>query len=153
MTHLVRMFTEQRRLQEELGVDIIGMNDQARIEYLKTMYIGAVNELGEAINEVPWKTWSSKRDANLPAFLSELNDAFQFIMNMLIAAFPESSPEQLAEAFTSTHATKIAINRRRIRDGYDGSSKCPKCRRAFDDVAVACVPGDCVVHPSSTHGT
>lgn len=146
MTHLVGMFTEQRKLQVELGVDIVNMDDTTRLDYIKTMYIGAIKELGEAIDEMPWKTWSTRKHTNTHAFFSELNDTFQFLMNMILATFPEMTSTELAEMFAITHATKMAINRQRIREGYDGTNKCPKCKRAFDDVAVACDPSHCVIH-------
>jgi len=146
MTHLVGMLTEQRKLQEELGIDLKGMDDVARMDYIKTMYIAAIQELGEALNETSWKTWSKHRHTNTAAFLSELSDAFQFIMNMFMGAFPEATSEELAEMFAITHATKIAINKQRIREGYDGSNKCPKCKRALDDVSVACDAFHCVIH-------
>jgi dUTPase-like protein len=135
---LVKMLTDQYELQRRLGYEYEMMIDVERIAAVKDMYIAAVQELGEALDEVSWKPWTNglPRFMVLP-FLTELNDAFQFMMNMWFIAMPNATPEQIATAMLATHEAKIAVNHARVTDGYDGvSTKCRTCKRAREDAQV-----------------
>lgn len=137
---LVEMLAAQLEYQRSMGHDFAAMSDERRIAWVKDMYIAAVHELGEALDEVSWKPWTDgpPRFTVLP-FIAELGDAFQFIMNMWFAAMPHATPAEVATAMHVTLDSKLLVNRARVADGYDGvSTKCPGCRRALDDPHVTC---------------
>lgn len=148
---LVSMLRQQRELQHRMGHLHASMTRKERVEHIKDMYIAAVNELGEALDETSWKPWTvGESRLRKHAVGGELSDAFQFMMNMWFAAYPELSDEELADRMVSILEAKLAINEMRRTSGYDGvSSKCGGCKRALDDPAVMCTregdQGYCIV--------
>ncbi len=157
MDRLEEMIRRQRELQVRLGYDFEKMNPWQRVAYIKEMFIAAVKELGEALDETTWKPWSSADvSVNTDAFVSELNDAWQFICNMWLAALPDADAVDVALVMSSVHERKIRVNHKRVDDNYDNTSKCPVCRRALDDQHVRCdgTPSGCdtvmQTHPHSS---
>jgi hypothetical protein len=139
--HLIEMIAAQRAFQEHLGHKFENMSVNERCLYIQQMWTAAIKELGEALDEVSWKTWTTHNGLyiNADALTAELSDAFQFMMNMWFAAFPHAEPEELAARMYGVLMDKLAINRARQDNGYDGkSTKCGGCGRALDDPAVAC---------------
>jgi hypothetical protein len=60
-------------------------------------------------------------------------------MNLLLAAFPGMTPDDLAPLIEFSYRQKNALNVQRQADGYDGKTgKCYRCKRALDDTAVEC---------------
>lgn len=137
------MLRQQRELQERMGQLYTGNSPDdvaARVDHIKNMALAAIKEIGEALDETSWKPWTigTPRLRN-HAMGGELSDAFQFIMNMWFAAYPELSCEELADRMIAILEAKLAINEARRVNGYDGiSTKCAGCGRALDDPAVSC---------------
>lgn len=136
------MLRQQRELQERMGLTFRATAEDkpARIHHIKDMALAAIKEIGEALDETSWKPWTTGRPVlRKHSVGSELSDAFQFIMNMWFAAYPELSDDELADRMVAILEAKLAINESRRVSGYDGvSSKCPRCKRALDDPAVNC---------------
>ncbi len=131
---LSEMFSAQRDFQSRLGYDFEGMDRRERIAFIREMYTATLQELGEALNEVSWKSWASAEFINDDQLVAELIDAWHFIMNMVFAAWPGTTPDDAATLFHAGYMKKIAVNHRRQDAGYDGvSTKCSSCRRALDD--------------------
>lgn len=131
---LSEMFSMQRSFQSRLGYDFECMDRRERIAFIKEMYTAALQELGEALNEVSWKPWANAEFINDAQLVAELVDAWHFIMNMVFAAWPGTTPDDAATLFHAAYMKKIAVNHSRQDAGYDGiSAKCPSCRRALDD--------------------
>jgi dimeric dUTPase (all-alpha-NTP-PPase superfamily) len=110
-------------------------------DYVLENHTALVVELGEFMQEVGWKTWSAPRGwVNRRAAVGELVDVAHFLANLLCALdVTDNEWEEL-------YRLKQEVNRQRQRDGYDSSvTKCPNCRRAYDDPGVKC-------HPESDHG-
>ena len=140
MDSLEMMLTNQLKLQHKLGHEFGRMTDDERVEYIKEMYIATTIELAEALGEISWKTWTTKPPSvQLLPFISELGDAFQFIMNMWFAAMPNAKPAEIAAAMFATHTAKLEVNHKRQDSGtYDGvSTKCRSCKRAREDAEVS----------------
>lgn len=151
MDRLTDMLTQQLDFQGSLGYDFANATEEERVAYVKEMYVAAVQELGEALNETTWKSWTTApAHVSTEAFISELVDAWHFIMNMLLIALPAASPDEVALTFKVMYDGKMAINRRRQQEGYDGKNKCPTCRRALDDPAVQCEVSDGGHHCAQT---
>lgn len=149
---LISMIRQQRELQHRMGHKFSVAPDEkwARIEHIKNMAIAAIMEISEALDEVSWKPWTVGEPVlRKHAVGGELSDAWQFIMNMWFAAYPELSDEDLANRMLATLEAKLAINETRRVNGYDGYSlKCIHCKRALDDPAVSCTFDTCRIKAS-----
>lgn len=118
---------------DELPID---MEDIDRMDYIRTQALALTDELHEALAETGWKPWATSNHINRDAYMGELADVFIFFMNLMIAG--DITPTEL---MTVVKAKQIK-NRKRQDDGYDGvTTKCPGCKRAYDDDAVKCFPG------------
>lgn len=139
MTSLEDMINAQSDLQIVMGFDIENMTQAQRIEYIHANATNVILEIGEALGEIDWKPWAKGSDIREDACFGELRDAWQCLTNMMLAVKVGDSPAMIAEELESALYAKQAINRQRVIDGYDGhTNKCPECKRALDDVAVAC---------------
>lgn len=104
-----------------------------RIQFIKDMKLSAESELQEMLDEVGWKPWATSRHVNEEAMQGELIDLWHFFMNLCMAA--KLTPDMLYDKYKAKRLKNI----QRQKDGYDGvASKCPKCRKAYDDAAVRC---------------
>lgn len=129
---------DQRRYQADtFGVDYPLMwtepDAEVQTEYVKEMTLAAFAELGEALNEMPWKSWAKldRREAwrkSHDKVVGELVDVLFFVGNVLAAV--GCTDIELATRYNE----KMGVNRQRQADGYDGvSTKCPNCNRALDE--------------------
>lgn len=111
------------------------VDPEEKIQFIKDMVLAAEDELHEVLGEIGWKPWATSRHIHVDAVKSELVDTFQFFMNLCFAV------GMTAEELMTLHAKKVSTNYERLQTGYDGvSTKCPLCKRAYDDDAVRCLP-------------
>lgn len=132
---LAVMLNMQSELQEKsYGKRLEELQGEERIEMFKQMYIALVDELHEALGEMGWKPWATKKHFIDLAVQGELIDAWHFFMNLIILSGMD--PEQMFQKYMAKHRTNV----QRQVEGYDGvSTKCPRCKRALDDPAVGCI--------------
>lgn len=132
------MLVTQERLQAEAyGVEFDRLTPEYRAQFIRDNMLALQDELHEALGEVGWKPWATSRHVNIEPFISEMVDAFHFFMNLLLAT--GMYPDEIARLFYSKYMEKAKRNAERQLEGYDGvSTKCPDCKRALDDVGVAC---------------
>lgn len=131
-----RWLESTKELQETLGFTL-PLANEALSRYLQWNSVGVVTELGEALQEVGWKPWSTPQGwIHRQAFLGELVDVGHFLGNMLVAA--GITDEEWEEAYQR----KQQVNRdRHVNNSYDSrKDKCPACGRSYDDVATNCKP-------------
>lgn len=135
---LIELFNLQHDLQvESFEQNFQRMDTGARIAYIKEMKLALEAELQEALNETTWKPWTKRSAAiNVTAYVGELVDALHFLMNMFLVIGED--PTHLAKRVFETYLVKHGINADRQANGYDGTDKCPRCGRAYDDPAVGC---------------
>lgn len=132
---LRQMMDLQIALQLELGTDITKMSSTELMAFVREQMLACTDELHEALQETGWKTWAKNPHINYDAFRAELIDTWQFLMNLMWVA--GMTPEMLYVG----HAKKVTQNLERNAAKYDGvSTKCPRCRRAYDDTYVNCKP-------------
>jgi dimeric dUTPase (all-alpha-NTP-PPase superfamily) len=134
MDRLVHMMEMQRKLQQRYndGRDLTEFDDEERIEAIRINVLACTSELHEALDETGWKTWASSNHINHKAFYGEIVDAWHFLMNLMLHT------GMSAEDLYVGYIEKNARNQKRQDEGYDGvSTKCPECKRAFDDVGQA----------------
>lgn len=133
---LQRMMDRQRELQLALGGSHPSDRPPAdQMNYLREMVLACTDELHEALTETGWKTWASTDHIHRDAYLAELIDAWQFLMNLF------SLVNATATEIEHKLEIKHAINWARHRSGTyaaNGEGKCPNCKRAMDDPAVKC---------------
>lgn len=135
---LAQMMKEQAAIQLALGGSApADRPTDAQLEYIKEMVLAATDELHEALAEVGWKSWSKTKHINRDAFVSELIDTMQFLMNLFSVVGCDA--DEIREKLTHKHE----INRKRIATATNGLNKCPSCKRALDDVHVACTSSVC----------
>lgn len=138
---LVELIGGQREVL--LRIDPDALNPERRMEFIKTYVLAGIAELMEALAEVPWKTWSSSTEFHTEAYFGEVRDAWQFITDLMILAYPYDTPRELADKLDESLQAKWQVNLNRAEKGYDGRNKCPGCGRALDDPITPCgEPGD-----------
>lgn len=130
-----------RVLQEEaFGRDFTNQDPDEFADAIVMNHSALVVELGEFMNEVGWKDWSTPRGwVNRDAAIGELVDVGHFLANLLIRL------DVTDEEWELRYRAKQEVNRNRQRSGYDTRSTKCKCGRAFDDPGVTCIPGLCNV--------
>jgi hypothetical protein len=138
---LSRMIEMQRELQTKTyGHDFTVMSTQDRVHFIKENVLAMTDELHELLAETSWKPWAKSEFLNEEKAFSELIDAWHFMMNIMLVITPDLDSDHLANLFTSMYFMKRDVNVQRQEDGYDGqSTKCPKCKRALDDVGATVV--------------
>jgi dimeric dUTPase (all-alpha-NTP-PPase superfamily) len=120
------------------GSDPKNLTDEQKLEWIRWNMLALMDELHEALAETGWKPWAKSKHVNRDAFVSELVDAFHFLMNMMLAV------DCNADEFLAKYFEKRGINAARQAAGYDGvTGKCPDCKRALDDTAVTCTEAGC----------
>jgi hypothetical protein len=133
---LAAMIESQRILQEAHGHDFENMTDIQRMEYIRTMTLACTDELHEALNETGWKPWASSNHINREEWMGEMADTWLFFMNLMLAG------GMTAEDLIIRTAKKQDNAYVRMNNGYNGvSTKCPVCRRAYDNEGVKCKSG------------
>jgi len=133
---LEEMLGAQRKLQVILtGRSPDELTTREQIQFMKDMYIALDDEMHELLGEIGWKPWATSKHINRDAAVSELVDAFHFIMNfMLVLRVDEKE-------LTELYYQKRQKNIDRHTEGYDGvTTKCSVCHRAYDDIHVNCYP-------------
>lgn len=134
---LHEMLTGQSQLQRTLlGVFPSQLSDEQKMQYITEQALAVSAEVHEALNETGHKSWASSNHIHREAYVSELRDAWQHLMNLMLVV--DVTPTELVGLTLDKHQTNLA----RIREGYDGvTTKCPSCKRAYDDAAVRCCAG------------
>lgn len=138
---LERMIIMQAGAQRETyGYHFTEMSKDELIDYIRVQQQAAIQELGEALNEVDWKQWTQgERQIRRDKFINELIDTLKFWFNLVLAVSGRMEATEIADEIFTRFAIKTRINDRRQADGYDGrSTKCGGCGRALDDPAVGC---------------
>lgn len=129
----------QHQLQiKSFGQDPKTLPDPEKLEWVRWNVLALADELHEALAETGWKPWAKSKHINRDAYVSELVDAFHFLMNLMLVV------DCSADEFLAKYFEKRGLNAKRQEEGYDGvTGKCPVCKRALDDAAVTCTPDHC----------
>lgn len=134
---LEQMFAAQREVQAVIAVDpVIILDQDERIDYIRTQVLACVAELMEMLDEIGWKPWATSRHVNENAAFGELRDAWQFLMNLMMAV-TLAPPEEVAARLHAELLEKHVINYHRALNDYDGvDGKCRQCHRDLAEVEV-----------------
>lgn len=120
----------QQRLQiTAMGEDpgqVVDLDE--RKDFARWNITAAILELGEALEEVPWKPWASTTVENREAAIGEVVDALHFIANFLLLI------RATGMELTAAYKKKNIKNLQRQIDGYDGKKeKCKYCNRELPE--------------------
>lgn len=131
---MMDMQAELQTHAHPLYLDPREMTDtEQKIRFIRDMREALEAELQEAIDETTWKPWSTKSPAiNREAYKGEMVDAFHFFMNMMLVE--DITVEELFAAYKEKHDRNKA--RWAAEGGYQADQKCPRCKRAWDDIRV-----------------
>lgn len=139
---LLRLQLElQRRIPDS---DPTAMTVAQRVDYVKDMILSCTDELHEALNETTWKRWTkTEPNVHQEHYFKELIDAFHFMLNLFLAAYPDAPPEMLALMIENSYKHKRVVNIARQDNSYDGiATKCPSCKRALEDISLTVIHDD-----------
>lgn len=136
LSGLGRVWRDQLALQVRLiGVPPSELDDDEKMRYITEQALAVNLEVGEALLETGHKSWATSNHVNRDAYLAELRDACQHLINLMLVV--DATPGELVALMRSKHK----VNHTRIDTNYDGvTTKCPRCHRAYDDPAVRCTP-------------
>lgn len=96
-----RLMGRQAHIQEIMGN--LGRLDQA--EFLREQALALIVEVGEAVQEMPWKSWKKNQIAKVPKFREELADVQIFLCNLLLIA--KIDPREFMEMCIAKQETNI----------------------------------------------
>lgn len=124
------MFDQHSELQQRyIGQHPSTLTGDELVQYIKDMYIATIKELGEMLDEVNWKPWTSGNEVNFHRAKQEIIDEWHFLMNRWLAL------GGTAQEFYTMYIVKNAVNHQRVTDGYDGrSTKCAECHTDLDEL-------------------
>ena len=106
MDKLEKLFDKQYKLQKKLNYSL--NNKNARV----IMILAAIDELTEALREIPWKPWKKHQKFNSKKFQEEIIDLWHFVINLSIAG------NMNAEDVYNKFIYKNNINKKRIKNNY-----------------------------------
>lgn len=140
----------QIRMKEaspHLAGDPMELEGDERADFMRWNAFALDDEIHEALAEVGWKPWATKRHVNHPQFMQEMVDAWHFFLNLLLAGAGAAglTIKDMATMFENYYLEKNAKNLQRQIEGYDGvKDKCPVCKRELDGLpsiqAEVCLP-------------
>ncbi len=117
-----------KRYQKKLGYDYDNMSHHMRMVSFRDNVAALIAELGELMQEVPWKPWkkTANQEDNILAALDEHADCFFFLANLgLSLGF---TPELMDDAFNK----KLQVNLQRIENGYNNTKE-ERTENGIDD--------------------
>jgi hypothetical protein len=136
-----RMLQRQDDLQAFLLANRVQELEPGKLaEFIRSTVLALEDEAHEVLNETHWKPWSVRPDGDpvvisRERFIGELADVYIFFMNLMLCG--DVTTTELAEAVEK----KQEKNLKRWLNGYNAqTTKCPKCKRSYDDDGVACYP-------------
>jgi hypothetical protein len=141
-----RWLDSTKELQEQsFGFKLPFPEGTELADYVTWNHSALVQESGEMLAEFGWKPWAKNRGwVNRELALKEAVDVGHFLANILVAIGVTD------EEWQAAYQAKQQVNRDRMASGtYDGvSTKCPGCKRAYDDEILCQSP---VTKPSTPH--
>lgn len=113
LNRLRAMVQEQKDFQKNF-FDLDTMTDEEKVRHTKENILALHRELGEVLNEIPWKIHrANKKDYDLKLIHEELIDCLKFLLNVCIIW--GMGEEELYDGFMN----KSAIVRQRFENEKD----------------------------------
>tara|TARA_B100001093_G_scaffold381128_2_gene366625 strand:- start:284 stop:655 length:372 start_codon:yes stop_codon:yes gene_type:complete len=112
MDKLDNIFGLQEQLNKKIGVEMGGMSDEQKTEWILNYIRAMQQELAELTDSVPWKWWAKYQEFDKQNAKVEIIDLFHFLISM--AQVMGMTAEDVHEAYLK----KNKVNHDRQKSGY-----------------------------------
>ena len=112
MDKLDNIFGLQEQLNRKIGVEMSGMSDEQKTEWILNYIRAMQQELAELTDSVPWKWWAKYQEFDKQNAKVEIIDLFHFLISM--AQVMGMTADDVHEAYLK----KIKVNHDRQKSGY-----------------------------------
>ncbi len=112
MDKMDEIFTMQADLNRRIGVELEGLDDEAKTKWVLNYSRAMQQELAELIDSVPWKWWAKYQELDEQNARVEVVDLFHFLVSLAQAL--GMTAEDVYEAYVK----KNKVNFERQESGY-----------------------------------
>ncbi|MGA1205126.1 MAG: dUTPase [Opitutales bacterium] len=112
MDKLAEIFTMQAQLNRRIGVELEGLDEAAKTEWVLNYTRAMQQELAELTDSVPWKWWAKYQTFDEQNARVEVVDLFHFLVSL--AQVLGMSADDVYEAYVK----KNKVNHERQESGY-----------------------------------
>ncbi len=112
MDKLETLFEMQANLNRRIGIEVEGMSDEKKTEWVLNYTRALQQETAELIDSVPWKWWAKYQKFDEQNARVEVVDLFHFLISL--AQVLGMSAEDVYEAYMK----KNKVNHERQDSGY-----------------------------------
>ncbi len=112
MDKLDNIFGLQEQLNRKIGVEMSGMSDEQKTEWILNYIRAMQQELAELTDSVPWKWWAKYQEFDKQNAKVEIIDLFHFLISM--AQVMGMTADDVHEAYLK----KNKVNHDRQKSGY-----------------------------------
>lgn len=112
MDKLEEIFHLQRELNERIGVDLEGLSEEGKTQWVLNYTRAMQQEMSELIDSVPWKWWAKYQKFDEQNARVEIVDMFHFLISL--AQVMGMTAGDIYEAYLK----KNKVNHERQNSGY-----------------------------------
>lgn len=112
MDKLEQIFLLQKELNERIGVDLEGLSEEGKTQWVLNYTRAMQQEMAELIDSVPWKWWAKYQKFDEQNARVEIVDLFHFLISL--AQVMGMTAEDIYEAYLK----KNKVNHERQNSGY-----------------------------------
>lgn len=112
MDKLEQLFNLQEELNRRIGVDLAGMDEAAKTQWVLNYTRAMQQEIAELIDSVPWKWWAKYQEFDEQNAKVEIVDLFHFLISLAQAM--GMSADDVYDAYLK----KNKVNHERQESGY-----------------------------------
>ena len=117
MDKLDKIFGLQEQLNKKIGVEMGGMSDEQKTEWILNYIRAMQQELAELTDSVPWKWWAKYQEFDKQNAKVEIIDLFHFLISM--AQVMGMTADDVHEAYLK----KNKVNHDRQKSGYSSKDE------------------------------
>lgn len=112
MDKLDNIFGLQEQLNKKIGVEMSGMSDEQKTEWILNYIRAMQQELAELTDSVPWKWWAKYQEFDKQNAKVEIIDLFHFLISMAQVM------GMTADDVHNAYLKKNKVNHERQKSGY-----------------------------------
>lgn len=112
MDKMDEIFTMQADLNRRIGVELEGLDDEAKTKWVLNYSRAMQQELAELIDSVPWKWWAKYQELDEQNARVEVVDLFHFLVSLAQAL------GMTADDVYAAYVKKNKVNHERQESGY-----------------------------------
>lgn len=109
---LEQIFLLQKELNERIGVDLEGISEESKAQWILNYTRAMQQEIAELIDSVPWKWWAKYQKFDEQNAKVEIVDLFHFLVSL--AQVMNMTADDIYEAYLK----KNKVNHDRQNSGY-----------------------------------